>query len=242
MSKIRMKQIVITCFTASLVSIGCFVVLHSLEGAVVNNGLKMAPQDSAQALRAGRISIAALESKVTEIQRQIDQKGSRVETDTMLNSDIKVEELLDRIEDIERTVATFGLSANEPVKKDGKIIEQHFAERRRRANEISHNGQRENLVAESEFETDSGKPLGDFQNSIGEALHSADGIEVSGIVCRDTICKVNYVEKEFRDSQEGTDTRSDVVDKLSQAASGSTIEVSYSSDASGSPVMFIQLR
>ena len=238
-----MKQIAITGIAVLLVSMLCFFGLNLFEERAGHYGSAIKLQDLALALKRNRESINSLESTIIEIQRQLDQQDSRIKANIGPDTDAEYKGLLDTVDELELTVAKLALSADQSFRKrDGSLIEKRLSERLRRSVEIAQDHQSQNVIAESDFEADSGKPLGDFQNSIGEALHSVTGIEVSGTVCRDTICKVNYVENDLSGSRDEADIRSDLVDTLSQAAIGSAVEVSYANDASGNPVMYIQLR
>ena len=237
-----MKQVAITGITASLVSMLCFLGLQLCEETPRNYSSTIKPQALALALNKSEESIAFLKSKIAAMELQLIQNGNRIKTNIGADRDTGYEDLLDRMDEMERSVSQLALSGDEQARKDSSLIEKRLSERMRRSSEISQSGQSQNLMAESDFETDSGNPLGDFSNSIGEALHSVEGVEVNGMDCRDTICKVSYSEKELFDPQEEVDTRSDIVDKLSQAAIGRTVEVSYASDTSGNTVMYIQLR
>lgn len=237
-----MKQAAITGIITALVSILCFFGLASFKEKSELSNTIIDPPDLALALKKNRESINSLSLKIVNIQQQLTQDGNRIKTSIYRDGDVEYENLSDRVDEIEATVAKILVSGNEPVEKDSSVIEKQFSERSRRANEISQGGQMQNVIAERDFEIDSGKPLGDFSNSIGEALHSVEGLDVSGMVCRDTICKVSYFQEELLDSQENTDISSDLVDKLSEAAIGSAVEVSYANDSSGRRTMYIQLR
>jgi hypothetical protein len=109
-----------------------------------------------------------------------------------------------------------------------------------RATELSE--ARRYAAAESSFEADSGRPLGDYEDAIGDALHSAGTIEVQNIDCRETSCRVTYSKAGTRASADWLDGDRELVDTLASDAQGHAVEIRYASDPSGNDVMYIQLR
>lgn len=236
-----MKYIAVSAITASLVSIFISVGLSLLQKLDERPSSASSTEDSVLFIKE---SIAELKTEIDQIRREVGHEGHPVNTEYPAEIGIEYQDLQDRMHRVEAALETLLLAGSAPEKTNGEIVKKQLPEKFRQSAEKSQVSQSQDrsVLAENDFELDSGKPLGDFRASIVETLHSAEGIEVSGMVCGDTICKVSYLSQEFAESQEESDNRAEFVDKLAEAALGAEVKVRYVAGPSGNADMYIQLR
>lgn len=236
-----MKNFVVSAITALLVALICFVGLRFTLESQNASPSSLKPGDFASGIKANLDSIAALQGELREIRTQVNQTGRLYEgesPDTVHISDAN--HLIERIEALEEALKETSIVESTGGKAQSDVRNKQFAESLSQTSELSTSNQVG--VLESDFEADSGIPLGDYADSIGETLYLVEGLHVSGMDCRDTICKVTYSKPELLGSQADSDGTSELVDKLVQASNGREVEIRYAKDPSGDEVMYIQLR
>jgi len=236
-----MKNYVTSTVVASLVSIICILglqfALKSQDAINPSSG----GEDLASVIKAHSDSIAVLKRELRDFQERFDQKGMHKEDQvTEIARTPKIENLIDRIEVMEEALHRFSVDESKSGKAQSDKVSKQVAETMGQTSTGSTSKQTD--VFEANFEEDSGVPLGDYAESIGETISAVEGLQVTGMDCRDTACRVTYSKTELFDPQGESDPSSGLVDELVQASNGREVEVRYAKDPSGDEVMYIQLR
>ena len=234
-----MKNFLISTATASLIcSIFMLVFIFFGEGHAKVSSATNSSVPTAE-ISVNSASIAELRSELSEIRNQLGNLSAREE---YVAADNALDELTLRIGAIEKAVESTSLSKpDSSSSREGsgilkkRVIQNSFESAETSSNENA-------AVAESIFETDSGTTLGSYAESIGDTFHSFEDIEVHGIECRSTICKVTYSKTDSLESHEESDDNFELVDKLALASDGREVEVRYARAPSGDELMYIQLR
>ena len=226
---------------ASLVSVGAVLGLQTVQEtrrpALDSGSAEMAPL-----IRANVESIANLKSELIELRKQLASTEGATSGGVVLDGDAETAGLAKRLDKMEHTLAE--LSAPGPLagSKTGAELENKLTQVTQLAAGGSSFSYDQSARAEIDFEKDSGVPLGDLEETIGDALYTAEGIDISGMDCRDTICKVTYSKSGSLRAQGAGDGGYEIVDQLAQATNGREVEVRYGSDPAGKKVMYIQVR
>lgn len=237
-----MRRIAILAITVLLVVVVIALVSQLLHRNSEYPGATVDVRNLAVAIKKNSESIALLSAEVRELHGLLGQKDSLVKEGASAGGDVVFEGLVDRVDRVEVAIEELSSVGIAPVKKSGAGIEKQFSERVRSPAEISSYNQNRHALAEADFEQDSGTSLGDFTHSLDDALHAVEGIDVSDVSCRDTICKVTYSRTESLEVHNESGETLDLVDKLALDTVGREVDVRYVKDSFGSNVMYIQLR
>ena len=237
-----MRHIVTSAITATLVSLVCVLALqvtYEPQGTGPTAGSRI--EEVAEGVERNLDSIIMLRSELFEIRNELSQHFTLFgrETGTDLSASPE-NELIARIELLEASIKNLSPTEMLSSSPNRDVIREQYIDSLRESNEIAASSQI-NLL-ESNFENDSGIPLGNYSELIGDTLHALDSIVIKGIDCRNTACKVTYSKTNSLESQEVSEERFELVDQLAQSAGGHDVDVRYAKDHFGNEVMYIQLR
>ncbi len=226
---------------ASLVSVGAVLGLQTVQ-ETRRPALDSGSAELAPLIRANVESIATLKSELIELREQLASTERSTNYGVVIDGGAETAGLAKRLDKIEHTLAE--LSAPGPLagSKTGAELEKKLTQVTQLAAGGSSISYDQSVQAEIDFENDSGVPLGDIEETISDALYTAEGIDISGMECRDTICKVTYSKSGSFQAQGAGDGGHEIVDQLAQATNGREVEVRYGSDPAGKKVMYIQMR
>lgn len=101
-----------------------------------------------------------------------------------------------------------------------------------------------NPQAEAAFNADRGKPLGDRADTIKHTfVEAADLIDLEGVQCRTSICRVEYHPLELVEEDVGSIEDPDylLIDRLSEQMGYADINVRFASREDGTRLMYIEL-
>jgi len=239
-SMLPTKYVVISAITSLVVAMACIIGGRLFFTGNDHNSSTNRPEKTAREIHANIDAITKLQSDLRTLTAQLadishssgDVNSLKVSTDS---SDI-----VGRVEAIENAVEELYTLSSAP--HDNHIYDLYDQLSTRLQESVEGESHAQYTMAETVFDSDDGKPLGDFSTSISDVLHSVDGLVVIGFDCRDTVCKVTYAKPESPDSLEEFNGRSEFVDKLAQSAGDSGVDIRYADDPSGNSVMYIQLQ
>lgn len=233
-----MKHLVLPVIAASFVSIAFNLGLQLTRDKDPPDFSAHKVNELTAAVDINVSSIASLRSELGEVRDHLTGICGQMTGQAHAIAEAEINNLLKRVESIEDSVDTLSDArpgGSLPGKNGGDGLATFLAKNSPSAAENT-------AVFESDFEADSGEPLGNFSDSIDEALHSIEGIEVTGVDCRTSVCKVSYSKPERTDSQEEFDSEDELVNRLAVSAPGRGVEVRYDKDAYGEDIMYIMLR
>lgn len=196
--------------------------------------------DLADKADSNLVSIIALRSELRDLRDLSNSKNPPITGEPIIaSSDSGIKDLMERLEIVEEALTK--LSPSMPLSTEQRIATFDMQMKARAIpTEVSVIEQYQN--SESYFESDAGKPLGDYENAIDDSLHSVEGIDVKGVDCRDTICKITYSKSESVTSQEQGDVDSNLADKLMFGVEGRVVELRYANDTMGNNVIYAELK
>ena len=100
-----------------------------------------------------------------------------------------------------------------------------------------------NELAEQEFAMDSGMALDGFAESIEEVAHEVDGLDIKGMECGNSICRISYAESDVvATGEDSADPQWELMEKLLDRAQGRRVDIRHAVDAAGNRAMYIQLE
>jgi hypothetical protein len=185
--------------------------------------------------------ITDLKFEVQQIRDQLQRLSKDVERISEAGSYPISDDLAARIETLE--TAMEGISPK-------RLARTHPSSHRGAPDRISENSSQSRDVVElnqytlaEEFQLDSGTPLGDFPDSIEEVIHQVDAVDLTGMECGNSICRVTY-ENNGSLSQEGDDVdpRWQIMERLLDRSSGKRVDIRHATDSLGTKTMYIQLQ
>ena len=235
-----MKVIITTALVASFLTLLCVFVIQFPRDDSLSYPPTPAINDLTAQVQSNLDSITALSSELRHI-RDLLEVSNRLsfENSALTVNDSDNKDLVKRLEAIEVNLAELSKSKSLTSEERKKAFDLQMKERsiptEVLATQVYQN-------TESHFERDSGKPLGDYSNSIEDAIHSVDGIDVKGVDCGETICKITYSKSESLTSLEEGDVDSDLADKLMFGAEGRVVELKYADDSMGNRVIYAELK
>ena len=183
-----------------------------------------------------------MQFEVLEIRDELMREYKSLKKEHAVSVPLAISDLSARIAALEGSLKEISLSSPRKGGEDSDIIQKQLVDSLLKPSDVSAVNQVQSALAEIEFDNDSGIPLEGFSDSIDETFHSVEGLDVTGMDCRDTICKVTYLKSESTESEEDYYPQDELLDKLAQSAGGRQVEVRYDKDTSGKEVMYIQLR
>jgi len=234
-----MKVVFISAVTSAVVSVSCYFVLQLSQEPYGTAGITDGAVVSA---REDLGSSAALQFEVLEIRDELMREYKSLKKEHAVSVPLAISDLSARIAALEGSLKEISLSSPRKGGEDSDIIQKQLVDSLLKPSDVSAVNQVQSALAEIEFDNDSGIPLEGFSDSIDETFHSVEGLDVTGMDCRDTICKVTYLKSESTESEEDYYPQDELLDKLAQSAGGRQVEVRYDKDTSGKEVMYIQLR
>lgn len=235
------KDIVITVVASIVASSACF---WGLQFATEDGGpyastseaekLSVGVEGNTEAITSLRLEILAIRDLMNL--KEVSLKS--VATATMYD---EPDDLTERIQALEDVVEALSSSKYGSINKASDSPQGRIIHRLSELTESS--ALQQNPVAESAFENDSGVvPLNDYTDSLEGALHAVDSIDVKGMDCRDTICKITYSNSESLTAEEENDSEIELMEKLIDGVQGRDLDIRYAKDGQGNHVMYVQLQ
>jgi hypothetical protein len=226
---------------ASLVSIAAVLGLQAVQE------MRRPPANSGTAELAALIganveSIEMLQRQVLELRDQLARTEAPASRGGVFDGGAESAGLAQRLDEMEYTLSELSASGPVTAAKNGAALEQKLTQVSRLSAEGSSFSYDNSAGAEIDFENDAGVSLGDNAETIADTLYTAEGIDISGMECRDTMCKVTYSQSGSFQSRDAVDDGFELVDRLAEATNGREVEVRYGSDSAGKKVMYIQMR
>jgi hypothetical protein len=220
----------LAAFSAALVSIACLLGWQFF-GPFDRSPLPSPGSQSGESLAA----INALRTELHELRRELRSLQSAYVSSSSAG-EMKPAAWASRLATLEASLEELSSTPPADTGQTQDSIISALAVAPEAAAETAAENQR--ALAESAFEADNGKPLGDYTATIDTALHAAQGIQVTSTDCRNSICKITYTKSPSATQ----DSDPELVDRLSQAMPGRDVELLYANDAYGNDVVYIQLR
>lgn len=236
-----MKQVAVSAVTACLVALLCLFAFQTARESAATAGRDGAAYLRERDFDARAESLVELRLQLAEIRREIALNAGICGDTAPEDRRLSGRSMLTRIEGLEDAVAE--LTTNRGIEgrtSVADVVAVPIVQVSPGDTELSN--ARQYATAEASFEADRGIPLGDYEDTIGDALHRAGAIEVHSTDCRTTICKVTYSKTEAPESPGSPEGEQELVDTLARDARGQDVEIRYASDPSGNDVMYIQLR
>lgn len=230
-----MKHIIVSIVAAALVSLICNLGLEVKERSADSNSFMLKDEELAASIRENIKAITLLRSELTGIRKMISRSYELAGLGDSKTGSVKENELMERLKAVEDSIERLSEAGSVPATKQVGAIKGLLSENAQSLVELADRYQ-------SEYENDSGIPLNDFSGSINETLHSLNGIDVSGVECGETVCKVVYTSIESTGLDERPDSEYALEDILAQSAEGREVEVRYAKNPYGGKVMYIQFR
>lgn len=235
-----MRTILVTAITASFVTLLCVFGMRLLLEDAEHYDRPSELQNLEAKVNASLDSISALHMELQDVRQQLSLRTDVKDSSSVVaieDSEYKV--LSERLATVEDDLAA--LSIPRTISREQR---KDAFERRVEEHAISPEVSSTLLYADAEnyFESDSGRPLGGYTDSIDDALHAVEGIDLKGVDCRDTICKITYSKSESATSDEHYDVDSDLEDRLMFGIEGREVELRYANDSMGNNVIYAQVK
>ena len=235
-----MRLILVTAITASFVTLLFVYTARFLSEGSEHYVRPSEIQNLEAKVSASLDSIAALHRGLRDIRQQLNlRNGVKDSSSISAIEDSESMDISERLETLEDALAALSIPQSISREQRKDAFEQRIEER------VTPSVVSSTLLyndAENYFERDSGKPLGDYSDSISDALHAVEGIDLKGLDCRDTICKITYSNSEFATSAEHHNVGSELEDKLMFGTEGRAVELRYANDSMGNNVIYAQVK
>ena len=175
-----MKQAIIPAIASSLVTLAGFLIWElTLADSSSTESLTNVDQFFLTAKKNSE-SISALHLELQEIREQCSPSNELPDTASSEVENLQSNHLIARIETVEDAIEQLSSSQSNPRNTDGESVDTQQALH----GAVAMHSYRQSIASEADFETDSGIPLGDYKNTIGDTLHTLEGIEVQNTDCR----------------------------------------------------------
>jgi len=185
-------------------------------------------------------TIAALSLELRHHQDTSIEKNTFKAENTYPNVNISEnEKLIERLESVEDALAKLSITKSMTSENRKAAFELHIKERVL-TNDILEAQAYTNT--ENYFENHSGRPIGEYSDSIADAIHSVDGIDLQSVECKKSICKITYNNSSSIVSQEGDDLNSYLADKLMFGLEGQAVELRYANDELGNQIIYAEVK
>lgn len=235
-----MRVIVVAAITAAITTPLSFVGFQYLFKTSTPGIPPSAIGELTAQIASNQSLISALRKELRDMQDLSNMRGNFGTADAAVaHPDSINDDLLERLETIEKALAKPSTVQSTTGEQRKAVFDVHMKE---------HSLPREVLAtqvyasAESHFENDAGKPLGNYASAIDDALHSVDGIDLMGVDCRESICKITYGNSTSISQQEQSDIDSVLADQLMFGAEGRMVELRYANDSIGNNVIYAELK
>lgn len=236
--KMPIKAVVISSITSLIVSVACILGWNAFFGDYDNNPSDLTAEVAARERHDNIAAISAMRSELNELQEQLAVNDRANREAVYLPAPKKMDDLLDRIEAAEDSIEQLYSLNSAPIDV-GKsaLLDMLAMESNETAEDLAYS---QYTLAESNFDNDTGVPLGDYVESIDDALYSIGDLDVKEMNCRTSICKVVY--SEGQDSVDDDDSIEwQLMEKLLNDGGSGAVDIRYANDPSGNKVMYIQL-
>ncbi len=227
--------------TAAIVTVACVVLLQfAREG----------PEQPAAGARLDTLAaevgdharaLSALQTELRDLRRQLSAASLAATASGVPSNEVSVAaDISARLAAVEQSLA--GLSASKSESLDQR--REQFAQRLRdrTTSPAAMTATAGYAAAEEEYNQDSGKPLAQYTDAIEETLHGVDSIELQGLECRESICKITYRPSALLTPQERSDAASALADQLMFGINGQSVELTYATDAHGQNLVYLKVN
>jgi len=236
-----MKFDIGAALTAAVVAAACVVLVQfALEGP--EHGSPDARLDTLTTEVGDHTrALSALRTELLDIRRQLSAADRAVTaSDGATNEVSATADISARLAALEHSLAR--LSAEQTASVDQR--REDFARRiaDRSASPAAMTATAGYAAAEEAFNLDSGKPLAQYTDAIEQTLHGVDSIELQGLECRESICKITYRPSASLTPQERSDAESALADELMFGINGQSVELTYATDAHGQNLVYVKVN
>ena len=233
-----MRNALISAITATLV----FYSLHNLR----DSHMQLPFEEGKLAkfldeIEGNSKSLAALEFELGELRKSIADIGEAIKADdAVFRVKNNYQEIIQRIESMEDALLESSSEDNRFMEKLHSEPEKNFSAR---INELDSQASTKQFDdAEDYFNADAGKPISAYTDSIEQHLSSASSLNVNGMDCGKSICKVTYSKPEPFKFNVESDTESELIDKLLFGIEGRDVDLRYADDHYGNRVLYIEMK
>lgn len=233
-----MRSALISAITATLV----FYSLQNWRDSRVKLPLERAQMiDLLYEIRGNSDSVAALELELGELRNSIANSDKATKADNVAPGvRKKYQEIIERIESIEEVLSESSSKDKPSSETLNTELKNNFSMKlEARDYEAS---VKQFADAENYFEVDSGRPIRAYTDLIDQHLNSADGLDVKGMDCGKSICKVTYSKPESLPFNVESDAESELVDKLLFGIEDRDVDLRYADDPYGNRVLYIEMK
>lgn len=232
------RVILVSVATATAVSVLFFMVFHS-DGQWEKQLLEQAQPASSDGF--ARESVSKLKLDIEQLRDQIARVNDILINTPGTKDQSAAGDQVARIQALEAAVEGILHDGQGARRKPGRSSSSRILATGRQSGEIQ---ELERIaLAEQEFESDTGLQLGDFDDSVEEAIYQVDGIELKGMDCRNSICKVSYRSREPTSADlEGVDPEWELMEQLLARSNGKRVDIRHTTDVLGNKTMYIQLK
>mgnify|MGYP003625967284 CR=1 FL=1 len=235
-----MKPAQLVAVTASIVAVVATLGLQFIFDTSRSGIAESELQQLNKTVLANRDSMSLLRSDLQELRQLLHVQTAGATPPRRPSADPSVDvALTDRLDAIEQRLSQV-LTAQHMSPAQRK--ESLKSQLRDRVSSPDASANAAYLAAESHFESDSGKPLGDYPDRIKDSLHLVDGIDLKGVDCLDTICRITYATSSSLTESEQQTATTAIEDSLLFGAEGRVVELRYASDSSGNRVIYAQIK
>lgn len=234
-----MKTLYFAATTASTVTLLCVI------------GVQLALKDSEQQLLSAAIGdleamVSANADKISDLSVQqrylrdsLSTKGAFIVENVAQSPSISADEdYIERLESVEDALEKLSAPRSLTPEMRKTALESHIRERSISSDVLDAHTY---TKAETYFESHSGQPIGNYSDSIENAIHSVGGIEPQSVVCRTSICKITYRSSSFA-TENDDDLDSSFADELMFGVDGRTVELRYAKDELGNQVIYAEVK
>jgi len=187
-------------------------------------------------VRGNSKSLSTLQLELEELHNLYANSNAIVKSSGLIADEkIDYSEITERLESMEGAL----LEITSIERRDGEL-EKQFSEMLQTTNhEASAN---QFTDAEEYFNNDSGRPIGTYADSIEQNLSTVKDLDVAGMDCGESICKVTYSRPDSSRFIDETDVESKLADKLLFGIDAQDVDLRYADDPYGNRVVYIQLH
>lgn len=182
-----------------------------------------------------------LRLEVHQLRKQLQQLAAQIGNTSRETVDPDSAELAVRVAKLETALKQLARERVAGQRQTGSDGFRDLSEHRNQSREMAALASSE--LAEQEFAMDSGMALDSFAESIEEVAHEVDGLDIKGMECGNSICRISYAESDVvATGEDSADPQWELMEKLLDRAQGRRVDIRHAVDAAGNRAMYIQLE
>lgn len=150
------------------------------------------------------------------------------------------QEIIERIESIEEALSESSPQEKPSLETLSTELKNNFS-MRLQARDYGVSG-KQFAEAESHFEDDSGQSITAYTDSIDQHISTVEGLDVKGMDCANSICKVTYSKPESSPFNVESEAEAKLVDKMLFGIENRDVDIRYADDPYGNSVIYIEMK